>query len=70
MGTTGTSIPDAIGQLGDLSVIDLRGNPLADLPASLARLPRLEKLDLRWTPTLPDLPWFDELEGRGCLVYR
>jgi hypothetical protein len=33
-------------------------------------LPRLDKLDVRWVPTLAPLPWFDDLEARGCLVYR
>ena len=33
-------------------------------------LPRLEKLDLRWVNTLPRLEWMEQLEARGCLVYR
>ena len=48
----------------------LRGNPLTHLPASLSRLPRLEKLDLRWIATLADPAWFTALEARGCRTYR
>lgn len=65
-----TRLPDAIGALMELRQIDLRGNPLRELPASLATLPRLEKLDLRWVETLMLPVWIDELEARGCVVYR
>jgi hypothetical protein len=37
---------------------------------ALATLPRLEKLDLRWVETLAPPPWLDDLEARGCRVYR
>jgi hypothetical protein len=50
--------------------MDLRGNPLVSLPANLALLPRLEKLDLRWVDTLVLPAWIDEIEARGCAVYR
>jgi len=40
------------------------------LPDTLAALPRLEKLDLRWVTTLPPLVWVGDLEARGCVVYR
>jgi hypothetical protein len=33
-------------------------------------MPKLEKLDLRWIPSLPWPGWIDDLEARGCLVYR
>jgi hypothetical protein len=36
----------------------------------IATLPRLDKLDVRWSSTLASPPWFDDLEARGCLVYR
>jgi hypothetical protein len=41
---------------------------LAALPSSLAELPLLEKLDLRWNPlgSLPD--WIGRLRERGCVV--
>ena len=54
----------------ELRQIDLRGNPLTHLPASIADLPRLEKLDLRWVGTLEFPSWLANLEARGCLVYR
>ena len=49
---------------------DLRGNPLAHLPASLTMLPRLEKLDLQWVETLahPSGSWTSR--RRGCAIYR
>jgi hypothetical protein len=53
----------------ELRQIDLRGNPLTHLPTSLAALPRLDKIDLRWVTTLTPPPWFDELEARGCAIY-
>jgi hypothetical protein len=40
------------------------------LPTSIAELPRLEKLDLRWVPTLDFPAWLANLEARGCVVYR
>jgi hypothetical protein len=53
-----------------LRQIDLRGNSLTHLPAAIAALPRLEKLDLRWVATLIPPVWIADLEARGCLVYR
>jgi hypothetical protein len=50
--------------------MDLRGNPLTYLPASIATLPRLEKLDLRWVDTLAAPERLASLEERGCAVYR
>ncbi len=40
------------------------------LPNSIASLPKLEKLDLRWVDSLMDPEWLSVLEDRGCLVYR
>jgi hypothetical protein len=54
----------------ELRHIDLRGNRLVHLPVSIAALPRLDKLDLRWVDTLPSPEWFASLEERGCLIYR
>jgi hypothetical protein len=56
--------------LRELRQIDLRGNPLTQLPEAIAALPRLDKLDLRWVTTLAPLAWFADLEARGCAVYR
>jgi hypothetical protein len=50
--------------------MDLRGNPLTHLPAAIAALPRLEKLDLRRVTTLALPAWAASLEARGCAVYR
>jgi hypothetical protein len=40
------------------------------LPETLATLPRLEKLDLRWVDSLESPRWLAELEAHGCVVYR
>jgi hypothetical protein len=64
------SLPDSIGMLHELRLIDLRGNPLTHLPAVVAALPRLEKLDLRWVTTLVPPTWLHDLEASGCEVYR
>ena len=42
---------------------------MASLPPSLATLPRLDKIDLRWVTTLTPPAWFAELEARGCAIY-
>jgi hypothetical protein len=39
------------------------------LPDTIAQLPRLDKLDLRWV-NLPSPEWIEKLEARGCAVYR
>jgi Leucine-rich repeat (LRR) protein len=65
-----TTLPESIEELRELRQIDLRGNPLTHLPAAIATLPRLDKLDLRWVSALPELAWLGFLEARGCLVYR
>jgi hypothetical protein len=53
----------------ELRHIDLRGNPVTNLPESCWSLPRLEKLDLRWVSTLEPPAWLAELEAGGCAVY-
>jgi Leucine-rich repeat (LRR) protein len=52
-----------------LRFLDLRANQLRQLPAGLAGLPNLEKLDLRWNKLLTVPNWIGTLEERGCLVY-
>ncbi|HEX4421089.1 MAG TPA: hypothetical protein VH165_24395 [Kofleriaceae bacterium] len=64
-----TALPDAIGALTQLQVLDLRANLLDDLPRALRDLP-LTKLDLRWNPLRTPPAWLDELAARGCRVYR
>jgi len=63
-------LPTAIGALSDLRHLDLRGNPLVELPVSIADLPALARLDMRWTPRLVVPPWLEILRARGVLVYR
>lgn len=65
-----STLPESIGNLSELRQLDLRGNPLTSLPDSVANLTRLEKLDLRWVSSLTYTDWMDDLEARGCLVYR
>lgn len=64
------SLPNSLGNLKNLAYLDLRANKLTTLPASLADLTHLEKLDLRWNrlSALPD--WLQQLEKRGCTVFR
>jgi len=50
--------------------MDLRGDPLREVPESLSELPRLEKLDLRWVTAIAAPAWLADLEARGCVVYR
>jgi hypothetical protein len=47
----------------------LRANQLTELPADMAELPNLEKLDLRWNKSLSIPKWIVILEARGCIVY-
>jgi Leucine-rich repeat (LRR) protein len=49
--------------------LDLRANQLTELPADIAKLPNLEKLDLRWNKSLAVPAWITELEKRDCIVY-
>jgi Leucine-rich repeat (LRR) protein len=53
----------------NLTDLDLRSNHLTTLPASVGKLPRLQKLDLRWNQ-VTHTAWIDELETRGCVIYR
>jgi hypothetical protein len=64
-----TTLPDAIGALRELRHLDLRGNPLTHIPASLLMLPRLEKLDLRWVACESFRDVIAQVEVRGCVVY-
>ncbi len=41
-----------MGDLKKFEFLDLRANQLTALPNSLGSLPNLEKLDLRWNPSL------------------
>lgn len=63
-----TMLPHSIGELQSLRQLDLRGNPLTQLPESLLELSRLEKIDVRWVEISSRV--LDQLEARGCLVYR
>ena len=60
------SLPEAIGELDGLTDFLY---PLDSLPESIADLPALDKLDLRWTPSLSLPEWTRRLEARGVLVY-
>ena len=48
-------IPDSVFEIGSLSELVLRGNPLTELPSSIAKLANLKKLDLTQC-CLSDLP--------------
>jgi len=50
--------------------LDLCGNLLTGLPETIATMPRLKKLDLRWITTLVLPKWTANLEARGCVVYH
>lgn len=45
-------------------------NRLAALPASIGDLASLEKLDLRWNKLAAAPAWLQELEARGCSIYK
>jgi Leucine-rich repeat (LRR) protein len=61
-------LPAWIRSLRGLRRLDLRSNGLRALPASLAELPELDKLDLRWNDV--NAPWLNDLEAKGCVVWR
>ena len=63
-------LPASISELSELCLLDLRGNPMKSLPETLLSMPKLEKLDLRWISTLEASPWLNELEQKGCSVYK
>ncbi|MBI3788678.1 MAG: hypothetical protein HY276_10550 [Ignavibacteriales bacterium] len=42
---------------------------MTSLPASLATLEKLEKLDIRWNQLSTHPSWVGMLEQRGCIVY-
>jgi len=61
-------VPAALGGLKRLRVLDLRANRLAALPDTLADLPALEKLDLRWNGFYEPPPVAEPLRAQGCVV--
>ena len=63
------SLPE-VGALRNLHQLDLRGNPLTNLPESIAGLPSLQKLDSRRVESLDLTPWISTIEERGRAVYR
>jgi hypothetical protein len=52
-----------------LTHLDLRGNQLREVPAAVADLPRLGKIDLRWNGWRALPSWLGALEQRGCRIY-
>ena len=48
-------------------MLDLRGAALAALPTSMAVLPNLWKLDLRWTHRSLHAPFVNELTKRASV---
>ncbi len=65
-----TALPDSIALLANLRLLDLTGNQLVSLPESIRELPRLEKLDLRWNKLIIYPDWLNQLEERGCIVFK
>jgi Leucine-rich repeat (LRR) protein len=63
------ALPESVRRLHRLTYLDLRANGITSLPDGVADLP-LEKLDLRWNPIERYPVWLDQLEARGCVVYR
>jgi hypothetical protein len=59
-------VPESVWDRHDLESLVLADNGL------VGELPKLDKLDLRWTPSLDvaALAWIAKLEARGALVYR
>ena len=49
------SVPDWLGELKNLSVLQLEGNRLKDLPTSLGGLGRLVDIELKNNPLNPEL---------------
>lgn len=76
-----THLPDNIGDLLLLRVLDMEENQLKEIPQSLHKCQRLrrlnmrheiaglERLDLRWNHQLNIPKWLGELEERGCIIY-
>ena len=62
--------PEELGGLGNLAHLDLRANGLRSLPATIAELPRLKKLDLRWNREVGRPSWLEKMESRGCVIYQ
>ena len=68
-----TGLPESLGQLSSLRLLDLSGNRLSALPEALANLAYLQKLDLdeNELTTLPD--WIGgvaALETLNCTANR
>jgi hypothetical protein len=55
---------------GAVTGLSLRGSGLTSLPRSLADLPALDRLDLRWNRIVPRPDWLRALETRGCTVWE
>ena len=60
-------VPPPLRFLTRLNFLDLRGNPLRDVPEWINDLPELIKLDLRWTK-VGHLSCLNLLSARGCRV--
>jgi Leucine-rich repeat (LRR) protein len=48
-------LPDWIGEIASLKELDLSGNRIRDVPVSLVRLKKLERIDLTDNPLVPEL---------------
>jgi len=62
-------IPESIGNLKFLRLLDLRENQLTSLPSTILKLKNLDKLDLRLNHHFKRPDWFNELEERSCTIF-